>query len=145
MSAANADDKLVAIRAKFGMWGVGCYWTILELVAAQMKLPDNRPIAVLYRTTLCSFLGCKGNKLDSFLDHSRNETGMIVKCSGNIIEIEIPKLLEIKDNYHDDLEVSGKKLGVEEEEEEDKRLSPSVCPSACGATADELFTQQGGA
>jgi hypothetical protein len=121
MAHANADDKIVEIRDKFGMWGVGVYWTIVEMVAAQMKKGSNVPEATFKAAELYSLFGCKRNKLTSFLKHSQNVRGMIVKHSGNIIEIEIPKLLEIKDNYLSDFQVSSKSLpSIEVEKEVEK-------------------------
>jgi transcription elongation factor Elf1 len=120
MSQANADSKIVSIRTKFGMWGVGCYWTLVEMAAEQMKGKNPAPRATLAVSELCSFFGCKRNKLKTFLDHLQNIRGMNCKLTGNILEIEVPKLLQIKDNYHDDLEVSSKSLpSIEEEVEVD--------------------------
>lgn len=118
MSGAHTDDKIVVIRERFGMWGVGCYWTLLEMVAEQMKVNNPKPLAVFNISILCSLFECKRNKLVSFLKHLRNQTGINVKQNGNIIEIEIPKLLQIKDNYLSDLEEASKKTGSIEVEED---------------------------
>jgi Domain of unknown function (DUF4373) len=108
MTAANADDKLIIVRAKYGMWGIGVYWTILEMVARQMKKDSPEPEAALLISDLCSFFGCKRNKLVSFLKCLRNQSGIKLTLDGNIAIINIPKLLEIKDNYQKDLEGSTK-------------------------------------
>ena len=110
MSFAHSDDKLVRTRTEFGMWGIGVYWTLLEMVAAQMKGKVLRPVATFDMWELCSFFECKRNKLETFLKHLRNVYGMKVKRSKDVIEIEIGKLTEIKDNYHDDLEETSRKL-----------------------------------
>ena len=124
MSAANSDNKLVGIRAEFGMWGVGCYWTILELVATQMKGEEMVPEAVFKISDLTGMFGCKRDKLRSFLDRLRNDCGMIVTLKETTVKLRVPKLLEIKDNYAKDLEVTPKFLpskdrDIEGEEERD--------------------------
>jgi hypothetical protein len=118
MTNANSDDKLVTIRTNFGMWGIGAYWTILEMVASQMKAHKPTPKATFNVVELSSFLGCKRNKLDSFLKHLQNDCEMKLTRNKNIIEIEIPKLLRIKDNYLNDLEETSKKLPSIEVEED---------------------------
>jgi len=121
-SMAHADDKIVTIRTNFGMWGVGCYWTILEMVAQQMKHNDPEPTATFNLMELSSFLGCKRNKLETFLECLQNVLEMKLTRNGNILTITIPKLLKIKDNYIKDFEVSSKQLQsieVEEEVEEE--------------------------
>jgi hypothetical protein len=110
MTAANSDDKIVTIRTNFGMWGVGCYWTILEMVASQMKGKDPSTEATFSAVELSSFFGCKRNKLDSFLKCLRNVCEMKYERTGNIIRINIPKLLSIRDNYSVDLEETSKRL-----------------------------------
>lgn len=123
MSDANTDNKLVYIRTNFGMWGVGCYWTLLELVAFQMKMPNPQPTATFSMAELTSFFGCKRNKLDSFVECLRNVCGMKCERSGNILKITIPKLLKIKDNYLKDLEeTSGQLPSIELEEEREVEI-----------------------
>lgn len=129
-SEANADDKIVSIRDRFGMWGVGVYWTLVELTAAQMKAPDFKPVARLSVPELCTLFGCKRNKLVSFLFHLRNQTGMNLKHSGNILQIEIPKLLEIKDNSTANLQAACKQVPTKKKivdiEEEKRKQPPAV-------------------
>jgi len=137
MSAANSDDKLVDIRSTFGMWGIGVYWTLVERVAEQMKGVDLIPVAAFDENELCSFCGCKRNKLETFLKHLQNIRGIKWQRSGNIIKIEITKLLEIKDNYHIDLEETSKQLPSKEveveEEQKEKKSTPHPVLTQSGA------------
>ena len=114
MSSANSDDKIVAIRNEFGMWGVGVYWTLVEMVAEQMKADDPKPEGSFLMSELSGFFACKRSKLSRFLVATQNAGGMQHTLSGNIVKITIPKLLQIKDNYTKDLEVSTKKLSLEQ-------------------------------
>ncbi len=127
-SAARSDSKLVTIRSEFGLWGIGAYWTILEMVAEQMKGKNPQAEASFVVSELCSLFGCKRNKLETFLERLQDIRGMNVKYSGNedgrlenILRIEVPKLLEINDNYSKDLKVSTKNLPSKEVEGEVER------------------------
>lgn len=99
MAVAYKDDKLVSIRARFGMWGVGTYWTLVEFAAEQLKEKSETAEATLIVSDLLGFLGCKRNKLVSFLEHSANVSLIQHSLDGNILKIDIPKLLDIADNY----------------------------------------------
>lgn len=124
---AHADDKIVSIRAAFGMWGVGTYWTLVERAAEQMKGKSPDPTATILVPELCSFLGCKRNKLVSFLDHLQNVGGMKHELNGDVLKITVCKLLEIKDNYQKDLEETSKRLPSKEVEvEEDVEVDKST-------------------
>ncbi len=107
MANANKDDKLVSVRANFGMWGIGCYWTIVELVAEQITEKSEKAEATLIVSELLGLFGCKRNKLDSFLKHSENVSLMKTVVDGNTIRIDIPKILEFADNY---IKYDGKSL-----------------------------------
>lgn len=130
------DAKLVMLRSEFGMWGVGVYWTLLEFISEQMKGIDPQPVATLSMRELCSFLGCKRNKLETFLKRLQNVRGMNYTLKKDILVIECPKLLEIKDNYHKDLVETSKgqprnllpevdvEVNVEVKGKEDKKARP---------------------
>jgi len=118
MSDANRDDKFVSIRTKFGMWGIGVYWTLVEKAAEQMKGLIPVPIAILSMNETCSLCGCKPNKLKTFLKHLQNVRGMKYELNGDILKIEVKKLLQIKDNYHADLVETSKRLPSIEVEED---------------------------
>jgi len=122
-SQAKMDAKLVMIRSEFGMWGIGVYWTLVEFVAEQMKGVSPQSVATLSMREMCSFFGCKRNKLETFLKRLQNVRGMNYTLKKDILIIDCPKLLEIKDNYHKDLEETSQTLGrnllPEEEVEEE--------------------------
>lgn len=73
---------------------------------------------------LSSFLGLKRNKLSSFLECLQNESRIDWSQNGNILQIEFPKLLEIK---HKDGTLSRKK--PEKNPLEKKRKEKNIYPS----------------
>jgi hypothetical protein len=110
MTNASKDDKLVAIRSEFGMWGIGTYWTLVEMVAEQVSEKTELAEATLIVSELLGYLGCKRNKLDSYLTATRNLTlieSSLCETNKNILKINIPKLLEYADNY---IKYDGKSL-----------------------------------
>lgn len=141
MSSANKDDKLVSIRASFGLWGLGAYWTLVEFVAEQLNEKSEKAEATLIVSELLGFFGCKRNKLESFLEHSRNISLILSSLEGNILKIEIPKLIEFADNY---IKYDGKSLkslqrhfkeSSKQEEEIDKKKNIYI-----GRRIKETFT-----
>jgi len=129
MASANRDNKLVSVRAHFGMWGIGVYWTLIEFVAEQVKEKSEKVEATLIISDLLGFFGCKRNKLEMFLEycaniprtfpehssniprtfpeHSPNDSLFTYTLEGNILKIEIEKMLKYADNY---IKYEGKSL-----------------------------------
>jgi hypothetical protein len=107
-SDANTDDKLVSIRARFGLWGIGAYWTLAELVCAQMEPKSPKAEATFVPSELAASFGCKREKLKTFLFHLQNIRGIKLSLEGDLFIIEIPRLLKSLDNYNSHYKVSSK-------------------------------------
>lgn len=108
-SDANTDEKLVSIRARFGLWGIGAYWILVELVCAQMQTQSPKKAeATFLPSELAASFGCKRHKLVSFIEHLRNIHGIKSSLEGELFIIEIPRLLKSLDNYHKNLQASSK-------------------------------------
>ena len=133
MTIANKDDKIISLRAEFGMWGIGVYWTIVEMVAEQIEENSDRAKVNLIVSELLGFFGCKRNKLETFLKHSANVQLMDYEIKDNILEIDIPKLLDFADNY---IKYNGKSLKTIQrqnkmslkQEENKNRIEESMYP-----------------
>jgi uncharacterized membrane protein YwzB len=107
MSNANKDDKLVAIRAKFGMWGIGVYWSLIEFVAEQVKEKSETAEATLIVSELLGYFVCRRQKLVDYLVASAQLGLIAYSLDGNILNINIPKMLDYADNY---IKYDGKSL-----------------------------------
>lgn len=100
---AHRGKSLKPIRRKFGMAGIGMWWTLVELCAEKLDKDESESFTEAHcafefdRFHLASELGTKQvrleNILGSFSDHSLIES----ESSGNIIRIKMPKLLECLD------------------------------------------------
>jgi hypothetical protein len=81
-----------------GFAGYGRWFRVLEIVASKMDKSD-RCHAEYPIQKWCSLLGLKQKKLISFLELTENKLKTKVVYSGNIIRIEIPNLLNKRDEY----------------------------------------------
>ena len=106
------SEKLTRLKSEFGFEGYGRYWRIMELVAERMdgsdrchiELPEKEWLSLLSmrRPLFDRYLVVIGLLFDSWRITRDNER--------LLIRIEIPNLLEKRDNYTSDLQASSKKL-----------------------------------
>lgn len=105
-SVASEDDKLVKLSERFGLWGIGLYWRIVESVARQVKRPGDKPEVLLSRLQLQRWGSCYWSKVEAFLKVSE-EIGLwtverVSVASGSNpdatelhLRFSIPKLLQL--------------------------------------------------
>jgi hypothetical protein len=110
MSIAHKDDKLVQLRAQFGMWGIGVYWTLVELVADQIRENSEKAVATFVVQELLGLLKCRRQQLVSYL--LATEQLSLIKHTmdrnnPNLLLIQIDKILDFADNY---IKYDGKSL-----------------------------------
>jgi hypothetical protein len=106
------SEKLTRLKSEFGFEGYGRYWRIMEIVAERMdgsnrchaELPEKEWLNLLSirRPLFDRYLVVIGLLFDSWRITSDKEK--------LLIRIEIPNLLEKRDNYTSDLQASSKKL-----------------------------------
>lgn len=113
MTDASDDEFMVLLEAQFGLEGYARWWKLLESVAVQMD-KTNKCSVVYSWVKWQTILKGKRNKLETFLKQLENESRIITKQTGNVLEIKIPKLLKYRDEY-------SKKSGQEKDKD-----SPSV-------------------
>ena len=95
----SSDGQFMAeLEDRFGWEGYGRWFKLLEKIG-QVMGGDNGCSAIYPWADWQRFLKGKRNKLVSFLVHLENKRKINLKQNGNILEIECPKLLEIKDEY----------------------------------------------
>lgn len=98
-SNASNDDFLEELESKFGLEGYARWWKLLEVIAEEMERGSDLCHAKhsLHKWSL--FLKGKQNKLSSFLVYLENKQKINLEQTENILKIECPKLLELRDNY----------------------------------------------
>lgn len=110
LTNAIEDPFVVEIKSRFGMAGLGRWFMLKNLVAAQMESRRDAPgRGVFDARILASTLEMKKGKLISFLNHlqiilktnskqNENETGINFEQNGNLITVEIPNLERLRDD-----------------------------------------------
>jgi hypothetical protein len=127
---AICSEKLVCLISEFGFEGYGRFWRIMEIVAERMdesdrchiELPEKEWLRLLSirRPLFCRYLAVISSLFDTWRITKDNQT--------QLIRIEIPNLLEKRDNYTTNLQATNKKLAnrsrSRKEVEEKKDMSP---------------------
>ncbi len=116
MTDASDDEFIALLESKLGHFGYAAWFKLLEKIGSQMTKEKPDPVAEYPLSVWCSFLKVKQNKLSLFLELTQNKLKTKVTRFDNVLRIECPNLLKIKDNYQKDLEVSTKRLPSKEEE-----------------------------
>lgn len=95
---ASDNDFIEAIEEEFGMEGYARWWKLCEIVGRSMG-PDGGCSAKHPWSKWQTFLKAKRKKLETFLVHLQNQRKIKLVSTGNILEISIPKMLELRDEY----------------------------------------------
>ena len=110
MTDSSQDEFVLGLEDRFGIQGYAWWWKMLEAIAARMshhKGAEKCSLASSW-TNWESILKGKRKKLITFFEHCEKLNRIKLERNGNLLIITCPKLLEIKDNYQKDLEVSSK-------------------------------------
>lgn len=122
---ADRDIKIQNLKENFGWDYLGRYWTLLEMIAFEMEKENSfEPKLLTTKKKLSSLLGLKQNKLSSFLVHLQDQMNFKVESNENILIIEMPKMLKLKDNHTTNLQVTDKQkvsnLHLDKDKDKDK-------------------------
>lgn len=98
MTDASQDPFMRVIRCEFGLEGIARWWILLETVAANMDKTDRCGIALPWSEWQRILVG-KRKKLDTYLLRIEFLRKIDLEENGNILEIRIPNLLKIRDEY----------------------------------------------
>lgn len=102
---ASDDEFIEGVEDRFGWEGYGRWWKLLETVAKQMDETGKCSVSYSWNKWQTKLKG-KRNKLKTYLEHLENEQKIKTKQTGNVLEIEIPNLLKLRDNYSKNLQAS---------------------------------------
>ena len=99
MTASGQDEKLIMLKDEFGMAGYGVYWSILELIAAQINKDNEQTFvefSMKFWRKFTDFSPKKWQKYVIFCSEIGLFEGVI---SGEKIKINCPNILKYKDEY----------------------------------------------
>lgn len=124
-SAASEDEGLSHLEDEMGLEGYALFWKCVEIVASQMDETDRCHVEYSWSKWRNS-LRINRRKLDNFLGIVQEFLSFGVTISEEKLRIEIPKLLELRDNHTKNLQATNKQLASKEVEVEvDKNKSNS--------------------
>lgn len=108
-SDASLDNKICSLEDEFGYVGYGVYWKIIEICAMQWDGKSDTTFSI-NRKKMKSLLNINYMKTESILSLCSVLKLFNVVITEKSYEINIPKLLDIKDNHTRNLQVSGNKV-----------------------------------
>jgi len=135
MSNARNNEKLVKIRIKWGMWGIGVYWDLVAQVAERFDGSDPVPVAHFGLWELCRRYGVKRKKLVLFFVYLENIRVLFAETNEDVIEIKIPSLLKHQDTYTKKFAQCSK-----QEVEVEVDLKSNITKPAPAAPADHILS-----
>lgn len=116
-------EAIAKLKAEFGFEGIGRYWTICEIIAEQMdfsdkcfaEFPEKKWLSelVIRRPLFRRYLSVIGQLFDNR-----------VITNGSLIRIEMPNLLEKRDNHTRNLQAKIKKLASKDKDKETDKEKP---------------------
>ena len=116
------SERMANLINKFGWEGYGRFWRIMEIVAERMD-ESNRCWVELPEVVWLQKLVMRKQKFDSYTTAITYLFDIHVLRNGDIVRIEIPNLLQKRDNYTRNLQASSKKLPSKEVEGEEEVFS----------------------
>jgi hypothetical protein len=128
-SDASSDEFISDLEDRFGLLGYARWWKLLEVIAAQMDETDKCSLEYSWKKW-GKFLKTNQNILKTFLKHCENNSKIILTEVEGKVKIEIPKLLEIRDNHTKNKQATNKPLAsdlaLEVEVDKDKEVDKEV-------------------
>jgi hypothetical protein len=95
---ASQDEIIVILEHHFGLEGYARWWKLLEIVGREMDKTDRCSASFPWPVWQQKLRG-KRKKLETFLECLENLRRINLKQNENVLEIEIPNLLKIRDEY----------------------------------------------
>lgn len=96
MTASARDEKIALLEAEFGLEGIGFYWRVLEIIAGEMDA--NLKTSVRFPAKIWAKLfGISAKKFQNLAEFCENVNLFSLKIEGDLVTIDCPKLLTIKD------------------------------------------------
>jgi len=116
-------EAIAKLKAEFGFEGIGRYWTICEIIAEQMDYSD-KCFAEFPETKWLSELVIRRPLFRRYLQVIGQLFDNRVIINGSLIRIEMPNLLEKKDNHSRNLQAKKRKLASKDKDKDKEKEKP---------------------
>jgi|ETNmetMinimDraft_20_1059909.scaffolds.fasta_scaffold11779_3 predicted O-linked N-acetylglucosamine transferase (SPINDLY family) len=130
-SDSHDDPFIQELIDRFGSQGYHAYFGLIEIISKEdgYDLTGRLSIKPIYLKRKLRISVEKLQKIYSFCStyaeqkegNNQTKPKLMFNSSQEYWHFDFPKILEIKDNYAKDLQVSNKKVSIEEEEEEKRK------------------------
>ena len=138
-SDASSDEDIARLIAEFGGDGYMYYWRVLETIASQMKIVNTQTSLTYSWKIWAQMTGLsqqKFKKITNFVETKLQQSSekverklfLFSKKSKDVLMINCPKLLTIKDNHFKNIQNTGKLLASKEVEVEVDEDIPPISP-----------------
>ncbi len=138
-SDASSDEDVARLIAEFGGDGYMYYWRVLETIASQMKIVNTQTSLTYSWKIWAQMTGLsqqKFKKITNFIETKLQQSSKKVERklflfsekSKDVLMINCPKLLKIKDNHFKNSQNTGKLLASKEVEVEVDKDIPPISP-----------------
>lgn len=125
MSNSRNDIFIQQLFDEFGHMGTSCWWMLVETVAENSGQPVTGKISIPPKI-LARNLRTSQTKAEQLLRFCQTNGKVLVDFTVDSWDIELPKILEIRDKYTNDLHMSYKSLTPNKKRREEKRTDKSV-------------------
>jgi hypothetical protein len=116
----SLDDPFVQeLIINFKGNGYMVYFGIIEMVCAQGK-KEMTGKATFHQQQLANKFSLRWTTVQLILNSCATQGKLNLSIENKKVTIEVPKILEIKDNYTKDLQATSKKLSNQEDKDKDK-------------------------
>lgn len=136
MCNASDDEFIAEIESEFGLEGYARWWKLLEVVGSAMGKDDRTAVKYPWQKWQ-TFLKAKRNKLETFLVALENKRKINLKQTGNILEINVPKMQELRDEWSKKLRSCS---GVAPEQDTEVRVKNKELPPVVPPAGDRALT-----
>jgi hypothetical protein len=126
-SNAGRNGTIIKLKRKYGFAGIGKYWTILELIAQEMRPGDDRCSLRLPVNDWAILLGFKPNNLKKFVTYLTDICNISARYLEDDLTLECPKLLKLRDSRNGSRATRG---SIDKSKSKKKSKSKSDLPAA---------------
>lgn len=99
LTDASDDEFIHSLEAEFGLAGYARWWKLCEIIGRKLKPTDTSATVTLPLPVWESYLKAKRKQLVSYLIAIEKQGRIKFEVAGELLRIELPKLLKFRDEY----------------------------------------------
>lgn len=100
LANASDDEFIHWLESRFGLEGYARWWKLCEAIGRNLKKTDSVAALSLPWPVWETILKGKRKQLRSFLEAIAEQRRINIEQTGDVLRINLPKLLKFRDEYH---------------------------------------------